>query len=414
MSLDKDRKSILKAVKERVKQSEELQLTQMIVDAIGERRDRDLGDLLSQIEQDRGWLTTVKHLSHARELPYTLPIGAGPQKTLIEDLKFRETIFAILDCNGFEPIKVTIDDIFSRLENEESLIDASRSFRIECESMATKQIESGDTLFFDLTRANRSLSGNMVELLEKTQRAEVTTLCLDKHKDLINIQPLWYCEMGRQALSQLGIKGTEVDTETFDIVISVIQQEIPVAKSTDMSTSDMIPTRPSNPLYRKLLNSTINQEIDNLSALSSIHSYSTLKSMLENSLDHYTASQSSSTFREILICINAHVRVRTPESVIHLDNIAQSKDNRISTAAITALGNFYNEGAASALVDLLCNARDKEVANTTIRAIKNVSKRCFETKYIVKKTTESSSCTNVGNLKRLYKEIWKEKDEYYL
>ncbi|MHA2022359.1 MAG: hypothetical protein ACTSWQ_01730, partial [Candidatus Thorarchaeota archaeon] len=94
MAEDKKRESILKAVKDRVRKSEELQLTQMIVDAIGERRTRDLNDLISQIEQDRGWSVTIKHLSQARELPYSLPIGAGPHKTLIEELKYREMLFA--------------------------------------------------------------------------------------------------------------------------------------------------------------------------------------------------------------------------------------------------------------------------------------------------------------------------------
>ena len=411
---DKDRKSILRAVKERVKQSEELQLTQMIVDAIGERRNRDLGDLLSQIEQDRGWSATLKHLSQASKLPYMLPLGAGPHKTLIEDLKYRETIFNVLDCKGFEPIPITINEILSRLENEDSLIDASQSLHIECESMAIKQIESGDTLFFDPANADSSFSVDTVELLERTQRDEVANLSLDKHNNLISILPLWYCEKGRQALSQLGIKGTEIDSETLDIVISVIQQEIPTTESTEIRITEKPLTRPSNLLYGKLLTSIVNQDIENLSALSSKHSYHTIKFILQNSMDHYVNSQASSTFRNILSCVNAYVRVRTPESIMHLEELTFSKDIRISTIAITALGNFYNEAAASALVDLLCTTKNKEVANTTIRAIKNISKRCFETKYIVKNATESPSCTNIGRLKRLYKEIWKEIDDYYL
>ena len=48
MDKDKERNSILQAVKERVKQSEEHQLTQVIADAIGERRYRDLKDLISR------------------------------------------------------------------------------------------------------------------------------------------------------------------------------------------------------------------------------------------------------------------------------------------------------------------------------------------------------------------------------
>ncbi|MBE0527135.1 MAG: hypothetical protein IH631_09345, partial [Candidatus Thorarchaeota archaeon] len=183
MAEDKDRKSVLRVVKERVKQSEELQLTQMIVDAIGERRNRDLSDLLSQIEQDQGWSVALKHLSQARKLPYTLPIGAGPQKTLIEDLKYRETIFTVLDCNGFEPIPLTIEEILSRLENEDYLVDASQSFRIECESMTIKQIESGDSLFFNSANADSSISVDMIEFLERVQSDEISNLSLNKHSN---------------------------------------------------------------------------------------------------------------------------------------------------------------------------------------------------------------------------------------
>ena len=414
LAKDKDRESILQAVKERVKQSEELQLTQMIVDAIGERRTRDLGDLLSQIEQDRGWSETINHLSRARKLPYILPIGAGPHKVLIEDLKYRETLFTILDCNGFEPIPLTIEELLSRLENKDSLIDASQSFHAECESMTIKQIESGNTLFFDPASPDSSISVSTAELLERTQRDEIASLTLRKHGNLINILPLWYCEKGRQVLSQLGVRGTEIDSETLAVVISVIQQEIPISESTETLVKEESLTHPSNPHYRNLLISIIDHDIENLSLQSSRHSYPTLKFMLENILDHYEDSQSSSAFRNILSCVNAHVRVRTPESTMLFENLAYSKDNRIATSAITALGNFYNESSASVLVDLLCSTKSNEIANTTIRAIKNVSKRCFETKYIVKNATESPSCTNTGRLKRLYKEIWKEINDYYL
>ncbi len=411
---DKDRESILQAVKERVKQSEELQLTQMIVDAIGERRTRDLGDLLSQIEQDRGWSVTINHLSRARKLPYILPIGAGPHKVLIEDLKYRETLFTILDCNGFEPISLTIEELLSRLENKDSLIDASQSFHAECESMTIKQIESGNTLFFDPASPDSSISVSTAELLERTQRDEIASLTLRKHGNLINILPLWYCEKGRQVLSQLGVRGAEIDSESFDVVISVIQKEIPTTESIEIQVKEESLTHPSNPHYQKLLISIIDHEIETLSLQSSKYSYPTLKFMLESILDQYEDSQSSSAFRNVLSCVNAHVRVRTPESIMLLENLTHSKDNRIATTVVTALGNFYNEVSASALVDLLCTTKNNEVVNTTIRAIKNVSKRCFETKYIVKNATESPSCVNTGRLKRLYKEIWKEKDDYYL
>ena len=409
LAKDKDRESILLAVKERVKQSEELQLTQMLVDAIGERRYRDLKDLISQIEQDRGWSEALKHFSKARALPYILPIGAGPSKTLIEDLKYRETVFTILECNGFEPIPITTEEILSRLENEDSLIDASKSFLTECELLAVKQIESGDTLFFDQTQIDSSISVDVVNLLEKIQHGEIANLSLEKHSDKINILPLWHSERGRQTLSQLGIKGTKIDPETYDIVISVIHHKIPITET------KMKPiTQPSNLLYRTLLVSTINHDIESMCSLASKYSYHPLKSILEESLDHYEKHSSSTNFRKVLTCVNAHIRVRTSDSILLLEELAHSKDTRIATTTITALGNFYNESAASALVDLLCETKNSEIVNTTIRAIKNVSKRCYETKYVIRNAIESTACTNTGRLKRMYKEIWKEKENYYL
>ncbi|MGY5871070.1 MAG: HEAT repeat domain-containing protein [Candidatus Thorarchaeota archaeon] len=414
MANDKDRESILLAVKERVKQSEEQQLTQMVADAIGERRYRDLKDIVSQIEQDRGWPETLKHLSKARKFTYTLPIGAGPSKTVIENLKYRETIFSILDCCGFEPITVTIEEILSRLKDEDSLIDASRLFQTECESLAIKQIETGDTLFFDRMYFDSSTSKAVIDLLEESQHQEINNLLLDKHDDRINILPLWYCERGRQALSQLGIKGTTIDSETFDIVISVIHEDISITESLEPGNAQQPLIQPSNLQYRTLITSIINHDIESLCSMSSKHSYHTLKSKLEEALDSYEKHSSSANFRNVLSYMNAHVRVRTTESIMSLEELTHSKDTRIATTAITALGNFYNESAASALVDLLCETKNREVEDTTIRGIKNVSKRCFETKYILKSALDSVTCTNIARIKRIYKELWKENDDYYL
>ena len=414
MAKDKDRESILKAVKQRVKESEELQLTQMIVDAIGERRYRDLEDLVSQIEQDKGWPEAIKHITSAKGISYTLPIGAGPNRVLIENLKYREMIFALLGCSGYEPVLISTEEILSRLATANSLIEASQSLYTECELMIVKQVESGDSLFFNPTTADSSVSKDVGNLLEQTQQEQVTNLTLGKHGGIINILPLWYTEIGRQALSQLGIKGFKIDSETFDIVISVLHQELLTTASSEESSTEKTLNHPSNTLYSTLLTSTINLEIESLNTLSSKHSYPTIKFILEEALDQYEKTPSSSNFREVLSCVNAHVRIRTPESIMLLEELAHSKDTRIATTVITALGNFYTESAASALIDLLCETKNREVADITVRAIKNVSARCFETKYVVRKATELTSCINPGHIKRLYKEIWKEKDNYYL
>ena len=414
MTSDKNRESILKGVKERVKQSEELQLTQMIVNAIGERRYRDLGDLISEIEQDRGWKAAIKHLTTARGFSYTLPIGAGPNKAQVEHLKYREMIFTLLGCSGYEPIKLSTEEILSRLVNADSLIDASQTLQARCESLVINQIESGDSLFFNPAYADSSISKDIADLLEQAQQEDVANLVLEKHKDTINILPLWYNEKGRQALSQLGIKGYEIDSETFDIVISVLHQELSTTESIEANSTRTPLVPPSNSLYKTLLLSIINHEIENLSAMSSTQSYPTLEFILKDALDQYEKQSSSDNFRIFLSYVNIHVRVRTPESIMLLEELAHSKETRIATTAITALGNFYNASAASALVDLLCITKNREIADTAVRAVKNVSNNCFETKYILKSATESTTCTNPGKVKRLYKEIWTEKNDYYL
>ena len=415
MTQDEHRKAILKAVKERVKQSEEQQLTQMIADAIGERRDRDLEDLISQIEQDKGWSVVYKHLTLSQKIPYRLPIGAGPVKTPIEDLKYRETIFRLLGCSGFEPVPLTTEEILKLLEQSGSLIDASQSLFSECKLLATKQVKSGDTLFYDVINHDESsLPRDILEMIQQSQQLSIAQLLLLNNNNQIDILPLWYTELGRQVLSELGIKGSKIDFETFEVVISVLQHEIPITESPDKVFPSSLPDYPTNPHYNILLASIINHDVDSLIEHSSRHSFHTLQFILKGNLDLYERQQSSDTFRNILSLINAHVRVRDPHSIVLLQELAHFTDTRIATTAVTALGNFYNESAAMVLVDLLCTTKNREISEIVKRAIKHHSNNCFETRYIVRQTVESESCPNLGHLKRLHKEIWKEKNDYYL
>jgi len=414
LTQDEHREAILKAVKERVKQSEERQLTQMIADAIGEQRTRDLEDLISQIEQDRGWSATLKHLFQSRYIPYRLPIGTGPRQTLVEGLKYRETIFSLLGCSGFESVPLTSDEILAVLEKSESLVDASQSFLSECELLTRKQIESDDTLFYNTHLDDISLPQDTLQAIEENQHLSITRLVLLRSNTQVDVLPLWYTELGRQVLSELGIKGSHIDSEAFDIVISVLQYQIQTTPSQDKIFPSTLPSYPINPLYRTLLASIINHEVEPLINQSSKHALPTLKFLLKDTLDQYEQQQSSDIFRNILSLVNAHVRVRNPHSILLLEELAHSKDIRIATTAITALGNFYNASAASVLVDLLCATKNKEVAETVSRAIKNVNSNCFETRHIIQQAVESEYCINSGRLKRLYKEIRKERPSYYL
>jgi hypothetical protein len=204
---ENNRATILKAVKDRVRQSEEQQLVQMLADAIGERRDRDLLDLLSWIEQDRGWSETLKHLQKAQDSSYTIPMGAGPVKARVENLKFRELLFAVLGCCGLEPIPINNEELLDRMKNESSLVDASISLRNYIESIARNQIESGDTLFFGPNDFDLQISKDITQLIEQKRCEEIQEIILEKKVSRVNITPLWQCETSRQKLSDYGIRG---------------------------------------------------------------------------------------------------------------------------------------------------------------------------------------------------------------
>jgi hypothetical protein len=220
---ENNRVIILKAIKERVKQSEEQRHVQMLADAIGERRNRDLLDLLSWFEQDRGWPETLKCLRKAQDSSYALPIGAGPVKTKVENLKFRELLFSAMGCHGLEPIPTNNEELLNRINDEHSLVDASVSLRDYIESIAYNQIESGDTLFFDSSDFDFQISEDITRLIERMQYEEVQELILERKANRVNISPLWQCETSRQKLAEHGIRGSIIDLQQLDEVLSVIQ-----------------------------------------------------------------------------------------------------------------------------------------------------------------------------------------------
>jgi hypothetical protein len=410
---ENNRATILKAVKDRVRQSEEQQLVQMLADAIGERRDRDLLDLLSWIEQDRGWSETLKHLQKAQDSSYTIPMGAGPVKARVENLKFRELLFAVLGCCGLEPIPINNEELLDRMKNESSLVDASISLRNYIESIARNQIESGDTLFFGPNDFDLQISKDITQLIEQKRCEEIQEIILEKKVSRVNITPLWQCETSRQKLSDYGIRGSIIDSKQLDEVLSVIQFPVTIKDVVKYSVLQYQSAHPTNRLYRDLLNYIINHDGDGLSSLSSKHSFSSLKYMLEEALDAYSKNSSSENYRRILYLIHILVRIRMLDSVRVFEELASLQDMRIATIAIIALGNHYHESSASALVEILCKSKNREIVKTATSAVLNVGKRCPETAFVVATALESSTCTHKGRLKRLWTDLEKKNRLYY-
>jgi hypothetical protein len=402
------RNAILKAAKDRARQSEEQHRVQMIADAIGERRDRDLLDLLSQIEQERSWAEAVEHLTKAQDSDYALPIGTGSSKTKVEPLKFREMLFLTFSCNGLEPVSISTIELLNQMKEESSLVDATITARHHIESMTKEQVESGDVLFFSANEYGAQISDNVSQLIEDVKQETFQDFLLEKRDNQVDITPLWQHESSRLLLSELGVKGQIVDLKQLNEVLPVIQLPVSMINVNQFRSFESKPRYPSNVEYHNLHRFIINHDTEGLCHLSSRHALPTIRFLLEEVLNLYAEEPLSDRYRQVLNLINAHVRIRTEDSIQLLESLTALKDIRIISVAITALGNFYNQSAAAALVELLCRSRNREIVKTTTGAILNVAKRCPETYSVIMTNLESSNCKQRGRLKQILRELKKQ------
>lgn len=385
----------------------------MIANAIGDRRYRDLVDTIAHIEGEDGWSTALEFLMKAQNQKYSSPLTIGQDKTNLEELKYREMVFELLSSNGLEPITTDTTKLLKELDDESSLVDASRVLVLRLEELAIEQIQTGDTLFFDFSE-NVSISQETVNLINQVRSENTHGISLEQSENLINIEPLWYSEYGRLALSTLGIKGNVVDSDILDSVLSVIQipttiktRIVDVPSFTEMDTW----SSPSNSVYRKLHIHLIHHEVNELGLLASRHSVPLLNNLLDEASSAYKDS-STAGYKEILDYINAHISVRNVESVLVLEKSSQMKNTRIATTAILAIGNFYHESSAATLVKLLCARKNDEIEKVVIKAIENVYKKCPEADHVIADSLDTE-CRNRGKLIKLYRRLSKEKPLYY-
>jgi hypothetical protein len=413
---ENSRDRLFKAVRERIKESDEQDRILLIANAIGERRYRDLVDIIANIESENGWSAVLELLLKARNQKYASPMTIGQDKTTLEELKFREMVFELLSCNGLEPVTIKTDELLKELDDESSLVDASSVLFPRLEELAVKQIQAGDTLFFDFSE-NVSFSPETMKLLDQVRSENIRNISLEQSENLINIEPLWYCEYTRLALSALGVKGNIVNSDILDSVLSVIQ--VPMinrAKIVDVSSftniGEDIRSSPSNSAYRRLHSHLIHHELNELRLLASRHSVSLLNVLLDEASSKYEDTPSTTGYKEILDHINAHISIRNVESLLVLEKSSRMKNARIATTAILAIGNFYHESSAAILVKRLCTLKNDEIEDVVKKAIENVYKKCPEADRVI---TDSlgTDCRNRGKLKKLYRRLSKEKPLYY-
>ena len=409
MADEKDDRWFVKALREKASASEREQRVIQFADAIGERRSRDLLDMVATVESDEGWDVAVQFLIAAADAEYVTPASFGKTRTKVEPVKYREMVFDLLSASGLEPVKSDTLSLLRRLENEESLVIASQSFARHIQKLAMKQINEGDTLFFDFLLFPTQVSEELVAQTESARLKELTGLKLRKHEDRIDVTSLWHSEYGRRALSELGVQ-TLLAEEQLDEVLSVIQVSPTIRRGIQVSDDESISSEdnptPLNPLYASLLQSMIKQDLENLRLLASRHSVQILTAMLESSVGRYQESTSSESYRYMLGCMNTHVAVRTIDSILAFQKLVKLGDPRIVTPSINALGNFYNESSVLTLAETLCRRKDDWVVRSVLDALDNVFRKCPEAEPAIRRTLESD-CVNSTPLKHFLRRVSK-------
>jgi len=413
---ENSRDRIFRAVRERIQEADDQERIQMITNAIGDRRYRDLVDIVAKIEGEDGWSTVLEYLIESQHEKYISPLTIGQNKTGLEVLKFREMIFELFSCEGLEPVSMDTTNLLEELADESSFVDASRVLFTKLEKLAKEQIQTGDTLFFDFFE-NTSVSQELLNLVSQTRTENIQNVSLDRNGSQFNVESLWYCEHSRIVMSMLGVKGFIIDSDTLDSVLSVIQTPNSIKnKVVDVSSFSNSKksrwNRPTNSTYRKLLSHIVHQEVTELSLLGSRHAVPVLNTLLDQLSSAYKDSSFTINYKELLACINAHISVRNIDSILSLEKSSKMKNTRITTTAILAIGNFYHETSVNTLATLLCNKRSKEIQEAAARAIENVYKKCPEADHVIADFL-NGNCKNHGKLKKLYRQLSKEKPVYY-
>ena len=406
---------LLKESRMRIAEIEERDKLDEIANAIGDRRERDLLDLLANIEARNGWGTAVQFLIESAKSTYSAPIGAGGRQRRIEPLKYREVIFATFSSAGLEPVNYDTVALLDELQDEKSMVSAIRTFAARVQNLAIEQFQNGDALFFDLTSMSSSLSTDLIEMAEAIHKKRIHELIIPVNGKQAHLKQLWYSEYGRIALSEQGIKGNKLLLFNLDSVLSVIQLRIgyrPMTKEDD-SPLEVPEVSPANTEYGNLLTMMINQDINGLGLLGSKYSLPLLNVVLESAVVDYQQDKSNNLFRNFISRMNSHVQVRSLNSLATFERIMQLDNSRLVTPITIALGNYYHESAASVLIELACRTRNKEVEAASITSIANIHRKCPEVEVVLDKVL-ASECRNRGRLRRLQKKLLKtSKSQYY-
>ena len=408
------KKEIFAALKKRIKESTEKEIVNEIGQLIGDRRVDDVQDILVTIEQSSGWESALQNLRKSQDVLYNYPIGLSDSKRKVEPIKFREVIFDILGYRGFDATNLSTNTLLEFLETKSSFTESCNTFYDYILPIFQNQISKSDTLFFEIEKIDSILPVSILSQIEAIRKNELDGIITHSDEDLIPIENLWFTEYGFQALSKLGISKSNLSEEEYNIVLSVI----PVIDSikNNISTKKSINQefeKPSNPIYRELLRAFMTNDIDSLRSLGRRHASLYFESILNKTIDDYTANEKTENFRSFIESLDNLISIRDVESINSLYSIISKDEPRLATPSISSLGNFYHPSSVEILIEMICNKRNKVIAQVSSTALRNILNKCPHFEYILKRYIDSD-CTYQARIKQLYLELAKRsKSEMY-
>lgn len=382
---------------------EAARVQESITNAIGDRRGRELLDQISEIEKHSGWEHVVEILASARVAEYSTPIALGFQKRKLEPLKFREVLFELFSCSGFEPIDVPTEEILGRLHEVDSFVKANALFQSLIEDYTLNQVQSGDLLFF----SGDSLISDITKRINSLQESQMENLVLPSVNGNVQLQRLWRTELGRRLLADLGIKGTTLDFDSD--VIQILTVSFPGLTTTteeQVKVNSRISNIPSLPVYDRLLTAIIHHDIEDLQNLGSQWAYPILDYYVSESLRGYLESDSTEQYRSYLNGLNAHIAVRAAESIATFQKLIERIDvPRVSEPAALAMGNFFTESAIAVLLEKVCSTLD-ETSEAALKALQRIHDFTPEAEPMIRLAAEGN-CRSAARLKGILEtRIW--------
>ncbi|NWF94720.1 MAG: hypothetical protein HXY34_01110 [Candidatus Thorarchaeota archaeon] len=382
---------------------------QTVADAIGDRRSRDLVDLIGHLEQEHGWPRALEVLASAQKQRYRAPPLIGGPTLSLEILKYREQVFELFSCSGLEPADIDITELLGHLTSCNSLAEASMRFKSLVLAKSREQIAGGDSVFFEVIPNHAS-----EELNHEIERAHLREMEFLSSLDLSGIQDVtsvWFTESGRQLLTDLGAVGYSVSDSRVIDGIRVLQRR-PNRESACAHQARGI-RGPSNPLYTRLLSSIVLCDTVEMRTLGSRLSLARLDYMLRESVSRYVEAPSSSRYREVLSRVGDHVTVRALESTSTLGLIAKELDVRLAVPALNALGCFHHESSVEILLEQVCNTSRRECLEASLASLQAIHRVSPVAEPLIRSAT-LGSCKRRSQLRLLLRQqSWTKKTKMY-